>query len=307
MRTSSVRRVIPRVFLTLAALVSPWAAQAGSSPRPQQGPPGALLDPGVVLAEVGPQTITVGDFLLYLREVNPRIDLATLSESDRRHYLEEFLSRKLYSLRARESGVDRDPGVRARLDFFIDGVLAQALKDRLVRDIQIPESEVLAYYKDHLGEFQTPPRVLLRHLLYKSPQGAAALKRLRPGAGETLEADDRATDPDLVLAERRWFTADLLVPPVAEAAFRMPVGEVGEVIHTTYGYHVLRVEQREEGRRRDFADCRAEILDKVRQAKTEAVLLRALDEIRARSDVRLHFEAVPLDKGGPGGGNIQAH
>src|SRR5207244_545924 len=81
-----------------------------------------------VLLEIGQEKITVEDFFLYLRQINPRMDFAKLPTSDQRQWLDEFVAKKLFAKRARESKLDQVPEVRARIEFFTDSVLAQEFK-----------------------------------------------------------------------------------------------------------------------------------------------------------------------------------
>src|SRR2546425_12564788 len=94
-----------------------------------------------VLLEIGQEKITVADFFLYLRQINPRMDFAKLSSSDQRHWLDEFVAKKLFAKRARESKLDQVPEVRARIEFFADSVLAQEFKNKLMREIAVEEEE----------------------------------------------------------------------------------------------------------------------------------------------------------------------
>jgi len=246
-----------------------------------------------VLLEIGQEKITVEDFFLYLRQINPRMDFAKLPSSDQRQWLDEFVAKKLFAKRARESKLDQIPEVRARIEFFTDSVLAQEFKNKLMREIAVEEEELAAYYRTHQDDFKLPPRVLLQHFLYKTPEKAAqAEARLRQGAAFDELAKDKKADSDVLMVEHGWFTPSLLIPELSEIAFQLPVGGTSNVLRSSYGYHVLRAEAQEPSRVKDFAEARPEILDKVRQTKAAKLYGEILDNTKNSQQVRLYLNRL---------------
>lgn len=279
---SHQRRPFLSMILALLVFVPPAATQAGKESEAER-----------VLLEIGQARTTVGDFLLYLRQINPLMDFAKLPASDQRHWVDEFVSKKLFALQAREARLDHTPEVRARIEFFVDSVLAQEFKDKVMREIAVTDEELEAYYRDHKEEFKIPPRVHLQHFLYKSAEKAArAQARLQDGAAFTELAEEKKADPDVLLVERKWFTPSLLIPELAEVAFQLPAGKASDVVRSSYGYHVLRVEEQEPGRYQDLAAARPDILDKVRQARATRLHQEILDETKRRTAVRLHLDRL---------------
>lgn len=274
----------PLVFLLFLLLPAPPGSRAGRTDE----------DPRRVVLEIGQQKITVGDFLLYVQQINPLMEFEKVPANERRRLLDEFVTRKLFALRAREAGLGQAPEVRARIDFFVDGVLAQEFKDRQMHDIAVTEDEVVAYYRSHPEEFKLPPRFLLQHLLYKNAEKAArAQASLKQGTLFSGLAQQKESDPDLLLSEHAWFTPALLIPELANTAFQLHDGDVSDVIRSSHGYHVLRLEAHEEGRIQDVGEVRSEVLDKVRQVKASRMDEEVLKETKARPQVRLHVDRLP--------------
>lgn len=246
-----------------------------------------------VLLEIGPAKTTVGEFLLYLRQINPIMDFANLPASEQQDWLEEFTNKKLFALRAQEAKLDKMPEVRARIEFFVDSVLAQELKDKVLHEIHVTEEELQAYYQNHKEEFKQPSRVLLQHFLYKSSEMATrAQARLAEGASHASLQEDKKTESDLLLVERKWFTPALLISELAEVAFQLPVGKVSDVVQSSYGYHVLRVEDKEPSQYKDPGAARGEILDKIRQSRATRLYQEILDGAKRRHPVRVHLDRV---------------
>jgi peptidyl-prolyl cis-trans isomerase C len=274
------RRLHRSLLAGTSVLLAGVARGAGPAPTADEA----------VLVEIGEDRFTMTDFQLYLRQANPRLEFATLPPGEQRYWLDDFVGRKLFALRARQAGLDQAPETRARIAFFVDGVLAQAFKDHVLHEVTVSEAELESYYRDHPKEFELPARVLLQHFLYRTPAKAARVHtRLQQGAAFDRIAEEKKVDPDLVLAERAWFTAETLLPELAEVAFQLPVGTASDVVRSRYGHHVLRVEASEAGRRKGFAAARAELSEKVRRAKAGRRYQEALDQTREERRVRFHF------------------
>jgi parvulin-like peptidyl-prolyl isomerase len=268
------------LFLAFLALVPLNAATAEKESDEQR-----------VVLEIGQAKTTLHEFLLYLKQNNPLMDFVRLPESEQRDWIDEFVAKRLFALRAREARLDQTPEVRARIDFFVDSVLAQEFKDKIMREINVPDEDLEAYYRDHREEFKLPPRVHLQHFLYKSAEKASrARSRMQNGAAFADLAEEKKTDSDVILVERKWFEPSLLIPELAEIAFRLPAGKASEVVRSSYGYHVLRVEDQEPARYADLAAVRHEILDKIRQARASELYREILKETRRRNPVRLQFD-----------------
>ncbi len=248
---------------------------------------------GRLLLAIGAEKITVGDFLLYLRQVNPRMDFFKLPPADQWYWFNEFLSKKLFARRAHQEGLDQIPEVRARLEFFTEGVLAQEYRDKLTREIPVSEQELKDYYDTHLEEFRTLPRVLLEHFLFKTSEKAArAEQKLRAGVAYDELAREKKDDAEVLLVERDWFTRELLITEVAAVVFELPAGAISRVIRSHYGYHVVRVEAVEPSRLQDFTAARPDIIRKVQQKKAASVFDQTLEETKRALAVRTYFERL---------------
>jgi foldase protein PrsA len=89
-----------------------------------------------------------------------------------------------------------------------------------------------------------------------------------------------------------------MVAPFEAAAFAQPVGVISDPVKTQFGYHIIKVEEKQI---KSFADAKTEIADKLRP---EAVK-KEVEELRKKANVTFdesYFgpEANGLMKPGPG-------
>ncbi len=110
-------------------------------------------------------------------------------------------------------------------------------------------------------------QVHARHILVQNEEMARlVLNRLR--AGDDFAAVAKEFSQDTTTKEQGgdlgWFPRGRMVPEFEEAAFSLPVGEVSEPVKTQYGYHIIKVEERDPNRPLDemaLEEARAQALD----------------------------------------------
>lgn len=254
-------------------------------------PPGAESP---VLVEIGDERVTLEQLLHYLRQSKPQLDFVRLPAAEQQRLVREYVERRLLAGEARRKGLAGEPEVEARLQFFADGVLGQALRDRLLHGIPVSEGEITAYFETHRAEFVEPPRYLVEHLLYSRPELArSARERLMGGVSwAELRAD---SGPELLFSQRGWLTPELLLPPMAEAAAALEVGEASGILKTSHGFSVIRLAGREPERPQELAEVRDQIVEQLRRAKSGELLEELLARLEAARPVRLHLDRLPAD------------
>lgn len=101
---------------------------------------------------------------------------------------------------------------------------------------------------------RTEPQVHARHILLKTREEAeAALVRLKAGEdfatlAQELSADESNREQG---GDLGWFPRGVMATEFEEVAFNTPVGETSDVFTTTFGFHILKVEERDENRELD--------------------------------------------------------
>ncbi|MGH7482549.1 MAG: peptidylprolyl isomerase [Longimicrobiales bacterium] len=162
------------------------------------------------------------------------------------------------------------------------------LRDRVVQiDTTVSEDELRRLFEQE----QPDLAVRARHILIRvSPQAPASERdsaralieslQARAAAGEDFAALAREFSEDPGSAERGgdlgFFRRGDMVGPFEEAAFALDVGEVSEVVETPFGYHVIKVEERQAP---EFGESREEFRGFVlqrRQAEAEQEYIESL-------------------------------
>jgi peptidyl-prolyl cis-trans isomerase D len=167
-------------------------------------------------------------------------------------------------------------------------VLSQA---QIAQNIPVTDAELHQYYNQHQSDFGGEQR-RASHILLAVPQGAtpqqqaqvkaeadALLKQVRanPASFEQL-ARTRSQDPGSAAkgGDLGFFARGAMVKPFDDVVFRMKPGQISEVIHTDYGYHIIRLDAIKQP---DFDSLKDQIAAKVKLQKAGAMFRTQSDTL----------------------------
>ncbi|RLE32375.1 MAG: hypothetical protein DRJ61_09650 [Acidobacteria bacterium] len=186
---------------------------------------------------------------------------------------------------------------RARLNKLIeDSDLVNQLLMKLGEGIEISDEKISAFYKENPTFFEASEEVSARHILFKVEAGAdeetkaaakakaeAALKRVLAGEDFATLATELSEGPSGPKGgELGFFSKDRMVAPFADAAFALKPGETSGVVETRFGYHIIRVEERNDARTVPLDEVRDRIrqglVQEGQQGRIEALLTSLRDK-----------------------------
>lgn len=163
----------------------------------------------------------------------------------------------------------------------------------LAAAVEIPESAIVAFYADNAGTyFVAPERARARHILFMVRQGADkkeddaararaedVVARLRKGGDFARLAMDLSDDKGSGArgGDLGWFTRGQMVPPFEEAVFALKPGALSAPVRTSFGWHVIRLEEHEAQRTRSLDEVRGEIRQRLGEEKAAERMAEALD------------------------------
>ena len=189
-------------------------------------------------------------------------------------------------------------------------MLASEAQRRDVLDkISVTEAEAQAYYEAHKEEFTTQPEITLRELLIEVPvtdrgvnvadDDAAKAKaedlRRRLLAGEPfprMAAEFSAAPSKANGGLIGPISRNELAPLLQSQIDRMKVGDLTEVMRTTRGYQLLKLESRTDLKIRTFDEARPDISNKVGSEKMAQERLKYLERLRGQATITWRNEEL---------------
>ncbi|MDY0239004.1 MAG: peptidylprolyl isomerase [Bacteroidales bacterium] len=156
------------------------------------------------------------------------------------------------------------------------------------------EEAIAAFYREHAEQMREPARARACHILLKIRDGnkeetRRALEVLRERsrsedfaalAQEASDCPSAARGGDL-----GYFRRGEMVQAFADEAFSQPVGEVGEVVETPFGLHLIKVLERKEARTLDLAEATPKIRRYLLEQQAARHLEQVVGELRQRATI----------------------
>jgi len=182
-------------------------------------------------------------------------------------------------------------------------MISQVQSSEVTQKLSATDEEARAYFAAHSADFTTPSEVMLREILIEVPvtdRGVSVAQDEETKAkAEAIRQRLLKGEPFARLAAEVSSSAskanggligpihmDELAPQLQQLLGKLKVGEVADVIRTTRGYQILKIESRTEAKGRTFEEARNDIGRRVVESKSRAALQKYLDELRAQSDIK---------------------
>lgn len=175
-------------------------------------------------------------------------------------------------------------------------LIQKIVKERTQSIGPISYDAIRLFYEQRGEEFSHPPRVKFFHAIASTRNDAEALLARLKG-GEDMEKMMEQQGPGYAVQVYRdmiWHTKDMLPTALSGAAFSLPVGQISPVIETPYGFHVIKVVQRELAGRKDLLEVMGAIEEALLSNERERHYARWIEELRQHYPVTVNYTL--LDK-----------
>lgn len=170
-----------------------------------------------------------------------------------------------------------------------DMAVAKLISDEVAGKVTVKPEEVQAFYTQNPQHFQQSEKVHASHILIQVPKDADAaaktqarakiddlLKQARGGADFAELAKQNSQDPGSAPngGDLGFFEQGQMVGPFNDAAFAQQAGTIGDVVETTFGFHIIKVIEKQPAGLVPLDQAKAQIQqfleDQGREKQTEA-------------------------------------
>jgi len=180
----------------------------------------------------------------------------------------------------------------------------------------VTDQDLQAYYDQHRDEYREPEQVKVSHILIKTPLPAPGakedekavadarakaediLKQLKAGGDFAKLAEKYSDDPGSAKSggELGWIGRSRTVPEFEKAAFSLGKGQTSDLVKSSYGFHIIHVEDKQQAHLKTLAEVKSEIETKVKQQKTARATESAANALLSQARTA-GFDAAAAAKG----------
>lgn len=161
-------------------------------------------------------------------------------------------------------------------------------------NITISDAQIKAYFNKNHAAFDVPDEVRARHILVSSLQTAQKVEAdLKAGAHFSAEAKEYSIDPGSrdKGGELGWFRRGQMVPAFEKVAFSEPIGKISAPVKSPFGYHIIQVEARKQGKKATLQSAHDQIVTILRQQQEAPLIPAFLQSLQAKANIQINDPA----------------
>lgn len=242
-----------------------------------------------VLALVGEKEIRQSDFDTLLQQIGPQRAMQFQSEEGQKQLLDELIHQELFLIDGKANKIEETEEFQRELDFVKDNMIKQFAIRNVLDSVKVEDNEIEAFYNENGAMFRNAESVTASHILVDSEEKANVIleelkgdKSFEDAAKEYSSCPSSQNGGDLGNFER-----GRMVPEFENAAFELAVGEMSGVVPTQFGFHIIKVTDKQEASQKSMEDAKEEIANTVLLKKQQELYLAKVDEIKANVTIEI--------------------
>jgi peptidyl-prolyl cis-trans isomerase C len=193
---------------------------------------------------------------------------------------------------------------------WIQALTAEVVLKREFK-VSITDEEVRKYYDRNPTEFEAPEAVRASHILLstvdpqtrtpipddqkaaKRKEAEALLKRARAGEDFAKLAREFSEDPiSKTRGGEYTISHGQMVPEVEAAAFAMNTNQIGDIVTSSYGYHIIKVSEKIPAHQIEFANAASDIRNMLTQQAIGQRFPAYIAQLRQEAGVEILDESL---------------
>jgi len=236
-----------------------------------------------ILAKVGGLAITeaeVNEMIVRLMQSGQNLDNA----QGKAMVLEQLIANKLFLLDAQKNMYEYNAEFKAQLQKVKEDMLVNFAMSKTLEGVKpATEDEIKAFYEENKERFVAGESVSASHILVDSEEKAKELLE-KIKAGEISFEDAARNESSCPSSENGGslgeFTRGQMVPEFDEAVFKMNVGEISQPVKTQFGYHLIKLNAKNEEKTYGFDEIKGQLGDLVMKDKQQKAYQSKINQLK---------------------------
>ena len=189
---------------------------------------------------------------------------------------------------------------------------------KLEADLKVTPSDLHGYYEEHREQYRVPEQVKVSHILIKTPlpgpdgkvdeKGVAEsqrraedlLSKVKSGANFEDLAKKYSEDPGSAKqgGSLGWIGRGQTVAEFEKTAFSLPKGKISDLVKSSYGFHIIRVDDKQEAHVKSLDDVKADIEPILKHQMALQLAQKKADDLLKQARAQ-NLDAAAAAKGVP--------
>ena len=245
--------------------------------------------------------VLIGQELLWQTAQKDKL-VASNEEVDKlyQQYISQYPNEDAFILKMKQQGYD-EASYRQELKQRLSA--RKWVEQNVVKDVQISVEEVHEFYSSNKERFVMPGQVQARHILIKVDSNTPEADKRKARTQLQKIKKEIAAGADFAEMARQYsqgpsapqggdlgfFPRGNMVKPFEDVAFKLAPGEVSDIVETRFGYHLIKVVAKEEGKTITEAEVAPQIRQYLMKTKSAMALNEAIDKIKEKATIEKYI------------------
>ena len=249
-----------------------------------------------VVAKINDKEITMSYFTERIKDYPSLAHNGPMDEEAKKGFLDNLIVRELLIQEAIHNGIDKEKETAA----FIEEMKKRILVDKVFKKevdgkVSVSEDDIKKFYNEHPEEIKNPDEIRANHILLKTREEAEMVrKKIKDGikfedAAKKYSVDSGSKDSG---GDLGFFSRGMMVPEFDEAAFKLNIGEISDIVQSQFGFHIIKVLEKRPGKQKSFDEAKQEIEKKLLSNKRKERFDVLVAELKAKAKITINNDIL---------------
>jgi len=169
---------------------------------------------------------------------------------------------------------------------------------KIQNGVQVTHDELQSYYNQHRDQYRVAEQAKVSHILIKAPlpgpdgkvdeKGVAEAERRAEDLLKQLKAGAKFEDLARKYSEDTsakeggslgWIGKGRTVAEFEKAAFSLPKGQISDLVKSSYGFHIIRVDDRQDAHMKTLEEVKDQIEPILKQQKAQQIAQKQAEDL----------------------------
>ena len=249
------------------------------------------MDKDKVLAEVNGKKITGVDYNLFIDSLNPQLKQYFGGEELNKDVVNELVYQALLYEDAIEKGMDKEDEFIQVVEKTKESMLKTYSLGKLLATAEVKDEDIKKFYEENKDAFKQAESADASHILVEEEDKAREIYEKIKNGGDFEElAKEYSTCPSKEKGGNLGtFTKGQMVKEFEDAVFENEVGTITEPVKTQFGYHIIKINQKNDARELSFDEVKDRIVEQVRRQKEQEIYNKKITELKDKYEVKMNI------------------
>lgn len=245
------------------------------------------MDREKVLAVINGKEVTGEDYNLFMESLNPQLRAYFSQDEINKEVVNELVYQGLLYQEAIEKGIDEDEDFQKVLNKTKETMLKTYALGKLLSTVSVTEDEVKEFFEEHKEELKQGESARASHILVEEEDKAKEIyEKIKNGEDFEALAREFSTCPSSEKGgDLGTFTKGQMVKEFEDAVFNNEEGHITEPVKTQFGYHIIKVVEKNDAKDAEFDEVKDKLEAQVRRLKEQNLYNNKINELKEKYTV----------------------